>query len=294
MTAPEIDEALSALARCSAVLLKESQAEQHRMEELNELNEAGIQQHANGQGSQYDAEYTLLSVRLGLAIRCARAHRDAAHEFVCWWVDTAVTAWKSAVHGTPMPYARLGAAAPDTLMLEDDLAVLPGVDEQTRKLLELGSFLGAPQPGAVPGNGDDLATMITDLAARSGLSIRRNNTGAIEVVDDEDPEARRRRLWGDCWLELGIPALPGLGGELDALLVRAPSETADRLLNATRAVVSAAMARLRMSELEDTGARWTPAEIDEYDQLSAQHDRLTHLLADYAQAVTKSLPDMRA
>ncbi|WP_336052765.1 hypothetical protein [Streptomyces sp. CA2R101] len=197
MTTPEIDEALSALARCSAVLLKESQAEQQRMEGLNELNESGMQQHANGQGSQYDAEYTLLSVRLGLAIRCAKAHRDAAHEFVCWWVDTAVTAWKSAVHGTPMPYARLGAAAPDTLMLEDDLAVLPGVDEQTRKLLELGSFLGAPQPGAVPGNGDDLATMITDLAARSGLSIRWNDTGAIEVVDNDDPEARRRRLCAD-------------------------------------------------------------------------------------------------
>lgn len=294
MTAPEIDEALSALARCSAVLLKESQAEQQRMEELNELSEARIEQRAEGQGSQYDAEFTLLSVRLRLAIRCAKAHRDAAHEFVCWWVDAAVTAWKSAVHGTPMPYARLGAAAPDTLMADDHLAVLPGVDEQTRKLLELGSFLGSPQPGTVPGNDDDLAVMTTDLAARSGLSLWRNDTGAIEVVDDVDPEARRRRLWGDCWLELGIPALPGPGSELDALLVRAPSETADRLLTASRAVVSAAMAKLRLSELEGTGARWTPAEIDEYDQLSAQHDRLTHLLADYAQAITESLPDLRA
>ncbi|WP_414504169.1 hypothetical protein [Streptomyces sp. NEAU-L66] len=294
MTTPEIDKALSTLARCSAILLKESQAEQQRMEELNELSEASIQMRAEDQGSQYDAEYALLSVRLRLAIRCAKAHRDAAHEFVCWWMDAAVTAWKSAVHGTPMPYARLGAAAPDILMLDDDLAVLPGVDEQTRKLLELGSFLGAPQPGTGPGNDDDLATMATDLAARSGLSIGRNETGAIEVVDDIDPEARRRRLWGDCWLELGIPALPRPGGELGALLVRAPSETADRLLSASRAVVSAAMARLRLSELEDTGARWTPAENDEYAQLSSEHDRLTHLLADYAQAVTESLPDMRA
>ncbi|MFE2159162.1 hypothetical protein ACFW9M_15280 [Streptomyces lydicus] len=294
MTAPEVDEALSALARCSAVLLKESDAEQQRMEELNELSETSIEQRAEGRGSPYDAECALLSVRLRLAIRCAKAHRDAAHEFVCWWVDAAVTAWKSAVHGTPLPYARLGAAAPDTLMLDDDLAVLPGVDEQTRKLLELGSFLGAPQPGTGPGHDDDLAAMTTDLAARSGLSIRQNGAGAAEVVDDGFPEARRRRLWGDCWLELGIPALPGPGGELDALLVHAPSETADRLLKASRAVVSAAMARLRLSELEDTEAPWTPAEVDEYDQLSAQHDRLTHLLAAYAQAVTESLPEMRA
>lgn len=292
MTAPEIDEALSALARCSTVLLKESQAEQRRMEELNELSEASIRNHAEGQGSRYDAEYTLLSVRLGLAIQCAKAHRDAAHEFVCWWLDAAVTAWKSAVHGTPMPYARLGASAPDTLMHDDDLAVLPDVDEQTRKLVELASFFGTPQPGTSPGN--DLSTMTTNLAARSGLTVRSNQTGAIEVVDDILPEARRRRLWGDCWLEFGIPKLPAPGGELDALLVHAPGETADRLLNATRAVISAAMARLRMYELEGTGTRWEPEEIDEYDQLSAQHERLTQLIADYAQAITESLPKMRA
>ncbi|WP_030806611.1 hypothetical protein [Streptomyces sp. NRRL S-337] len=293
MTASEIDEALSTLARCSAVLLKESQAEQQRVEELNERSETSIQQHAEGRGSPYDAEYALLSVRLRLAIQCAKAHRDAAHEFVCWWMDAAVTAWNSAVHGTPMPYTRLGAAAPDTLMLDEDLAVLPRVDEQTRKLLELGSFLGAPQPSTAPGTDDGLSTMITDLAACSGVSIQRSGTDAIEVVDDDDPEARRRRLWGDCWLELRIPTLPA-GGELDALLGRAPRETADRLLNAARAVVSAAMASLRMSELEDTGTPWTPAEMDEYDQLSAQHDRLTQLLANYAQAVTESLADMRA
>ncbi|MFE0131012.1 hypothetical protein ACFWY6_05425 [Streptomyces sp. NPDC059037] len=294
MTAPEIDEALSALARCSTVLLEESQAEQQRMEELNELSEASIEQHAEGQESRYDAEYALLSVRLRLATRCANAHRDAAHEFVCWWVDVAVAAWKSAVHGTPMQYARLGATAPDTLMSADDMAVLPDVDEQTRKLVALGSFLGAPPPSADPDNDDGLATMTTDLAARSGLSVRRNETGGIDVVDDIDPEARRRRLWGDYWLDLGIPALPGPGGELDALLIRAPSESAGRLLNASRAVVSAAMTKLRLSELEDTGRSWTPAETDEYDQLSAQHDCLTHLLAAYAQAVTESLPEIRA
>ncbi|MEU9488593.1 hypothetical protein AB0D83_33985 [Streptomyces decoyicus] len=76
MTAPESDEALSVLAGCSAVLLKESQTEQQRMEELNEFSETSIQQHADGLGSRYDAEYVLLSVRLRLAIRCAKAHRD--------------------------------------------------------------------------------------------------------------------------------------------------------------------------------------------------------------------------
>ncbi|MFF8652975.1 hypothetical protein [Streptomyces huasconensis] len=293
MTAPEVDAALSTLARCSIVLLEESQAEQQRMEELNELSEAGIEQRAADRRARYDAEYALLSVRLRLAIRCANAHRDAAHQFVCWWLDAAMAAWKSAVHGTPMQYARLGAAASDTLMSTDDMAVLPDVDEHTRKLVELGSFLGTPPPSSAPDSDDGLAAMTSDLAARSGLSVRRNETGGIDVVNDVDPEARRRRLWGDYWLEFSIPALPS-PGELDALLVNASSESASRLLNASRAVVSAAMAKLRLSELEDTEAAWTPAEVDEYDQLSAQHDGLTRLLADYAQAITENLAEIRA
>ncbi|MEU8954695.1 hypothetical protein AB0C93_10345 [Streptomyces sp. NPDC048518] len=264
------------------------------MEELNELSEAGIEQRAGDRGKQYDAEYALLSVRLRLAIRSANAHRDAAHQFVCWWVDAAMTAWKAAVHGTPIPYARLGAAAPDTLLLPDDMAVLPDVDEHTRKLVELGAFLGTPPPGAAAPNSDDgFAAMTTDLAARSGLSIRRNQMGGIDVVNDVDPEARRRRLWGDYWLDFSIPALPS-PAELDALLVNVPSESVSRLLSASRAVVSAAMAKLRLSELEDTEAPWTPAEVDEYEQLSDQHDGLTRLLADYAQAITDGLPGIRA
>lgn len=293
MTVPEVDAALSTLARCSTALLEESQAEQQRMEELNELSEAAIEQRAADRGARYDAEYALLSVRLRLAIRCANAQRDAAHQFVCWWLDAAMAAWKSAVHGTPMPYARLGAAAPDTLMSTDDMAVLPDVDEHTRKLVELGSFLGTPPPSSAPDSDDGLAAMTSDLAARSGLSVRRNETGGINVVHDVDPEARRRRLWGDYWLEFSIPALPA-PGELDALLVHASSESASRLLTASRAVVSAAMAKLRLSELEDTEAAWTPTEVDEYDQLAAWHDGLTRLLADYAQAITEIIPEIRA
>lgn len=294
MTAQEIDEALSAMARGSAVLLQECEAEQRRMEELNALDEADIQQRAKRQGSRYDAESVLLSVRLRLATRCAKGHRDAAREFVCWWVDAALMAWKSAVHGTSLCHARVGAAAPDTLMDDDDLAVLPRVDEHTRQLMELGTFLGPTAAGPVSDyDDDDLAAMTADLAARSGLLIRRDETGDIRVLHDADPEARRRRLWGDFWLEHGIPALPE-PNELGLLLDRAPGETADRLRSATQAVIQAAMAGLRVSEMESNEAPWTPEEIDEHDQLSARLDRLTTLLSDYAQAITDSLPGIRA
>ncbi|MEU1120528.1 hypothetical protein [Streptomyces sp. NPDC005879] len=157
------------------------------MEESNELSEAGIEQRAGDRKKWYDAEYVLLSVRPRLAIRCANAHRDAAHQVVCWWVDAAMAAWKSAVHGTPVQYARLGAAAPDTLMLPDGMTLLPDVDEHTRKLVELGAFLGTPSPGAAPDSDDGFAAMTTDLAARSGLSIRRNEMGGDRCGERRRP-----------------------------------------------------------------------------------------------------------
>jgi len=292
MTAAEIDAALSGMARGAAVLVEECEAEQQRMEELNALSEAGIKERDARRGSHYAPGSVLLSMRLRVAITCAKAHRDAAREFVCWWADAAVVAWRSAVHGTPLLHARLAAAAPNTLMTEDDLAVLPTVDEQTRRLVEPGTFLGAPPPGPVADHDDGLAVMTADLAARSGLLVRRDATGDIRVLNDADPEARRRRLWGDFWLEHGIPALPE-PEELDLLLDRAPGDTAERLLSATQAVIRAVMAGVRMSEMEDSHAPWTPDDNDEFDRLSAQLDRLTMLLADYAQAITDSLPAIR-
>ncbi|MEV5339240.1 hypothetical protein AB0K93_12240 [Streptomyces sp. NPDC052676] len=282
MTAPEIDEALSALARGASVLLREWEAAERHMEELNALNEAGIERRVATNGSPYDADSVLLSVRLRLATRSTKGHREAAREFVCWWVDVALTAWKAAVLGTPLLRARVGAAAPDTLMADDDLAVLPSVDEHTRQLVELGTFLAAPQPGPVPEYDDDLAAMTADLAARSGLLVRQDETGGVRVLHDDA-----------FWLEHCIPALPE-PNELDLLLDRAPGGTADRLRSATKEVIQAAAAGLRVAELEDNEAPWTAAEIDEHEQLSARSDRLTALLADYAQAITDHLPEIRA
>lgn len=135
--------------------------------------------------------------------------------------------------------------------------------------------------------------MTADLAARSGLLIGQDEAGHVRLLDDVDPEARRRHLWGDFWLDHGMPALPG-PNELDLLLGGTPEDAASRLRSATQSVIQAAMAGSRAAEMESNEDPWSPADVDEYDRLSDQLGRLTSLLADYAQVITENLPSIRA
>ncbi|WP_367124621.1 hypothetical protein [Streptomyces phytohabitans] len=134
LTVPEIDEILAGLTRSSTDLVREWQAEQRRAEELNERSESEIMERAEGQGHSYGAESVALSVHLRLANSRAKESHDAARKFVCWWADAAVTAWTAVVHERQVTRARLGAAAPETLLADEDMAVLPAVDAHTRGL----------------------------------------------------------------------------------------------------------------------------------------------------------------
>ncbi|WP_326797266.1 hypothetical protein OG946_19080 [Streptomyces sp. NBC_01808] len=296
MSNHEIDEGLSELARASAVLLRESEAEQQHVEELNALNEADIEQRATGPGSYFDASSVLLSTRLRLAVERAKAAGDAAHEFVCWWADAAVTAWRSSVFGTPVLLTRMGAAAPHTLMDEEELATLPRADEHARELVKLGARMGPPPPGWSSGsdeNREDSWTVTVELAARSGLRIRQDATSGIHVEDGDEPEARRRRMWGDSWTEHRVPTFPD-PDELDRLCSAVPVGVAEGLRGAIGTVVQTVLAGERVCELENNDAPWTAVEIAEYDRLSDQMSRLTNHLADYAGAITDALPHLRA
>ncbi|OMI38604.1 hypothetical protein SPAR_15186 [Streptomyces sparsogenes DSM 40356] len=294
MTADEIDRFLSSMARASDLLLRESNAEEHRRDELNDLNEALIQRRANGQGSMADPDSVLLSVRLRLATDAATRQRNAAREFVSWWADAATVAWRGAALGTPVQYARLAGAAPETLLADEEFAALPKIDEHTRQLVELSASLASPPyPRPAKGDTEDLVAMTEDLASRSGLRIRVNNAGDVEAVEGEDPEARRCRLWGDFWVEHRIPALPG-PEDLEELFTRAPSDIGTRLRAATKAVVGAVVAASRMDEMESKEAAWTAEEIEDYDRLMEQWCGLTVMLADYARIITKSLPALRS
>ncbi|MFE2494090.1 hypothetical protein [Streptomyces scopuliridis] len=298
LTAGEVDKILLAMAEAADALLQEHEVEQRRMEKLNEHSESLIAQRNKGLGSAHAPGTVLSSVRLRLAIRSAKQHRDAAHEFVSWWADAATVAWMAAVAGAPVSRVRLIGADPESLLDDDDLAALPPVDEQTRRLVELSARLDsanvARSPATAHGAGqDDLTTAATDLAARHGLRIEVSEAHELKAVDGVWPEDRRRRLWGDFWLEHRIPLLP-VPDDLPALLSRMPPEIATRLRAATRAVFQAVVARIRTDEIEATEGPWTGEQIDEYEALSRQEDSLTAWLADYARAVTESLPVIRA
>lgn len=112
------------------------------------------------------------------------------------------------------------------------------------------------------------------------------------MVESNDPEARRCRLWGDFWIEHRIPAILAWG-ELEELSNRIPSDIETRLRAAAKAVVQAVVAGSRMNEIEGLEEGWTAEEIDEYDQLMERWERLTVLLADYARVITDSLPALR-
>lgn len=197
MTAEEVDEKLAAMERAADVLLREWEDATRAMDEADAVSEGRIEraQHSKEPYSPFDAESVLASVRLRLTVNSDKEHRHAAREFVCWWVDAAVTAWRSAALGVPLSPTRWGAVAPQTLMFKEELALLPRADEHARTIVELGLAMGGPR-SEIGELGPDPVALALDEAKRSGLRIRRNTEGEIEVVDGDEPEERRRRMWG--------------------------------------------------------------------------------------------------
>lgn len=59
-------------------------------------------------------------------------------------------------------------------------------------------------------------------------------------------------------------------------------------------MIQAALAGPRISEMEDDDGPWYSAEMAEYDRLSEQLSSVTTRLADFAQAITVSLAEVRA
>jgi hypothetical protein len=294
MSDAAIDAALSGMAEAAEVLLREWHAEERRLDELNDTREALLEQQAQTRCVQRmmpDPRMTLITSRWEIASQSAKLHRDTVRELVSWWADAAVVALEAAAMGTPVSPVRLAAADPGSAMEADEVAELPPIDQRTRHLVELAAALG---PGLAGSPADRLMPSAEDLASRAGLEIHRNHAGEIAVRDGIRPEARRRRLWGACWIEYRIPQLPG-PEEVRQLLAGAPEETTARVCECAEAVSRSVMAEVRVEEhLKATKPPWSPEAIAQYDALSAESDHLTARLAHYAQAITEAVPLVRS
>ncbi|MER0240808.1 hypothetical protein AAHZ94_01945 [Streptomyces sp. HSW2009] len=279
-----VDALLGDLRSAALALVAEAEAEEQREAELHGVDEElVVAQQAEGR-SVYEPSAALASARSGLAARSARRHQQTARAFVAWWADAATVALVTAACQASPHEFRITAANPEVAMDEEGLAHLPPVSDRSRQLIELGAHMHD--------NGDGLREMVTDLAVRTGVRIGRDAYGQVTVYEDGMPEARRHRLWGDCWADHQVPALP-TAEQLGILLMDAPGDVLVRLHAALDAIDATLVAKTRTERLADKSDPWTPDEMIEYETLCAEVSGLTRRLAEYAQVAMDSVPAVR-
>ncbi|MFC4859385.1 hypothetical protein [Actinophytocola glycyrrhizae] len=127
----------------------------------------------------------------------------------------------------------MAAADPTAWFDEDDLQHLPDIAEADRALTRLAANMATTSVGGFSDR--DMATLAAENASRVGLQLRYGDDERVVVKQDATPEGRRRRLWGDAWIEDGVPGLP-TADELASLLSSrgVPASTTDAVAEATR------------------------------------------------------------
>ncbi|CAM5402094.1 MULTISPECIES: hypothetical protein [Streptomyces] len=292
LSGAETDQVLAAMAEAGGALLAGCQERRRRADALDERREALIGATSDlALGALYDPATVRLGLDQRLAHRAAREHEAATCEYVAWWADATVTAWRAARSGERPRRVRLIGAAPECLLVDEELASLPAVGAAARHPVGLSARLGTAGPG---GRGPDgVPVAAARLAARHGPAARPGAVTEVKVVDGGWPEDRRRRLWGDAWLTHRVPLLPD-AGEVARLTEGLPETARERLLTVAHDVAEALAAACRVDELEETSGPWDPEQIAEHEALDRLADELTARLAAYALGVTACLPAVRA
>lgn len=291
-----IEGVLVELAAVAEEIIAAADAADARADELDAASEALLERRLADGVPQWrpDPQHAIVSLRTTLAVDAAREHRDAAREFVAWWVDVATLAVLAAVTGQLVHPARVAAADPTIGFDEVYLQYLPEVPESVRELTRLTAVMAATPMGDQQFD-YKMAKLARERAA--GLRLDYANGGQVVVKEDWKPEARRCRLWGDAWTGTRVPALP-TSDELTSLLANhgAPTSTIASVAEATRAVEDAVTALRRVQELEsgDTEDEPSPAEdADTFEVLWSQAEQLTALLARYARTLIDTLAVLR-
>ncbi|MFD9963962.1 hypothetical protein [Amycolatopsis sp. NPDC058986] len=286
---------LAELAAVTEEVLAQSDAVDARMKELYDAHEAQLEQRiADGVSpAQPDPRYALEGLRVTLATRAAREHRDAAREFAAWWADVATLAVVAAVRGQPVSPTRVVAADPTRWMADEDLHELPGIPESSRVLARLGAMMAATplERGQVD---HEMAVEVADHAARAGLRVSYTDDGQVVVKEAGGPEARRCRLWGGLWTEARVPELPAPDELADLLTGHGtPESSTAAAVEAARAVDEAVIALLRARALDNGDPDDESISAEDIESLWDHADQLTTLLSHYARTLTNTLPVMR-
>ncbi|MFI7143868.1 hypothetical protein ACIBO2_03065 [Nonomuraea sp. NPDC050022] len=241
-------------------------------------------------GTRLEPLVSLIVQRVLLAESMVDEHEEAAQKFIAWWVDLAVCAVMALLTGVPLTRGRAAAGDPSSCMCPAELACLPPIPEDDRKLAELaGSMDQCWTPEGIPVGGKA-------FAAELGLILQRDAEGNPMLVEDGTPEGRRQRLWGEMWRKHRMPLLPETDDLVQALTAAGVAPPmVDNVRFASGAVEIAVAAKERAWELSDEwdGAQ-SSEESDLVDSLWKQADELPHLLAAYARVLTALLPTLRA
>jgi hypothetical protein len=293
MSGSAVAAVLVELARVGEEVISEAEAVNTRMNALSDAREARFEQRVMKGIPRWtpDPQGALINLRSMLAIDAARGHRDAAREFAAWWADVATIALVAIATDQVVSPLRVAIADPTIWLWDEELQCLPPVPDSTRQLILLAADMGRTPVGHEQAD-QDLASLAREHAARAGLKIGYAD-GQLTVTEDGTAEARRRRLWGDAWLEARVPLLPTAEVVSDLLRRCEASSTAvSAAVDAVHAVDAAVDAFHKMRALEQDESDDTAASGEDFDSLCDRAEQLTMLLGGYARTLTDTLCEL--
>ncbi|OLT10497.1 hypothetical protein BJF78_28755 [Pseudonocardia sp. CNS-139] len=290
MSGQEIDDLLAALDVTAAELIADAESAEREHDRWHDEHERMVERRLPHNAA--DPRRSLVDQRERVTCETARALCEACRRWLVWWADAATSAVLCTARGTPVDPARLALADPGGICDAEVIEELLGSSEMDRMLIGLTARM-QPGPG-LDGRYVDAARLAQEEAARRGFRIRHDADGEVTVVVDEvSAESRRRRLWGDFWIEHRLPVLP-TAADLVELLgpCGAPEPTVEAVRAAAAAVDGLVAAELRLCELEATDRGL--ADVAETDRCISELDRTFEVLAGYARTLTRALPAVRA
>jgi len=181
-----------------------------------------------------------------------------------------------------------------------DLERLPAASEHERLLAGLALRMSAA-PIRSDGLDYDMPALARDVAERAGLMVRYAADGKTVIDDDGSVEGRRRRLWGDLWVDYQLPELPDAVWLTEVIAASGtPSAVVEDVRGPAAAVADVIAAARRLDELrsseesEDSEAvAMDEVAMDEFDALWESVESSTKVLATYAETLTRHVPAIR-